>query len=455
MKSKKIGILIGCLVLFLTVYLIYNNFQKDDVIVDKTISDIDTSINTDDGDLEIDWSKYFENNISKSTTITNPGIYNLQGNIEGSIIVKTTGNVKLVLDNVSIKSSDGPAILIEEAENTLIYLNEGTKNYLEDSKNYQVDDLDINSVIYSKDDLIFDGNGSLEINANYQGGIVSKDDLKIINGNFLINSVDDGIRGKDSIYILNGNFNINSKGDSLKSTNDTDSEKGFILIENGTFNFESELDGIQAETKLVIQNGNFSIKTGGGSSNSSLKDSWGSWGQHPMESIETTDSESAKGLKAGDNLVIENGTFKLDTSDDSIHSNNYFGLKNGNISILSGDDGIHADTEIIIDSGSIIIEQSYEGIESNKITINNGDIKVISTDDGINVSGGVDSSGMNRPGENHFTESNDNILVINSGSIYVNSVGDGIDVNGSAYMYGGEVLVDGPTNSGNGPLDYD
>ena len=37
----------------------------------------------------------------------------------------------------------------------------------------------------------------------------------------------------------------------------------------------------------------------------------------------------------------------------------------------------------------------------------------------------------------------------------VNANGDGIDSNGSIYMKGGTAIVNGPTNDGNGSLDYD
>ena len=437
-------------------YLIYRNIQNNNVLKNNTTDDIDIEINTDDGDQKINWSDYEEKDLNseENMTITETGTYNLTGVINGTVTINTTGNVKLVLNNVTIKSTTGPAIIIEEAENTVIYLTEGTTNTLEDSSNYSYDDEDISGVIYSKDDLIFDGEGTLIINSNYQDGIVSKDDLKIINGTYQIDSVDDGIRGKDSVYILNGNFDITSGGDAIKSTNDTDTEKGYILIENGTFKIDSELDGIEAATKLVVKNGTFNVTTGGGNSNSSNTNSWGDWGRNPYGST-TADTSSAKGLKSVDNLVIENGTFILDTSDDAIHSNNYTGIKSGNLTISSGDDGIHADTEIIIDDGTINIMKSYEGLEASKITINGGNINVLASDDGINVAGGNDSSSMNRPGQNNYSNNTNNILTINNGTIYVNATGDGLDANGSIYMHGGVVTVDGPTNNGNGILDYD
>ena len=61
---------------------------------------------------------------------------------------------------------------------------------------------------------------------------------------------------------------------------------------------------------------------------------------------------------------------------------------------------------------------------------------------------------MNRPGENTYNNSN-NKLIINNGRIFVDATGDGIDVNGSAYIYDGEIYIEGPTDSGNGIIDYD
>lgn len=437
------------------IYCIFKFFRDHKgVSGDKNdTSSISTSINMDNDDEKIDWSLYetFEYKLSNSLNITKEGIYHLTGALEdGLVTVNTNGNVKLILDDVYIKNSNGPAIYVKEAENVVITTVNGTTNSLEDSSSYQGYDSDVIGVIFSHDDLILDGEGILEVTSNCEDAIVSKDDLKIMNGTYQVTSSDDGIRGKDSVYIKNGTFMIQSEGDGIKSTNDTESEKGFVLIENGTFLITAALDGIQAETKLLIQNGTFNVKTGNGSSIASTHEEWGRFG-----SSNSSDSSSAKGLKSGDNLVIENGIFTIDSSDDAIHCNNYLGIRDGTYQISSGDDGIHADTQLIIDGGQIEIMKSYEGLESSSITINDGTIQVTSSDDGINVAGGRDASAMNRPGENSFSDSLDYVLTIRGGIIYINASGDGLDSNGSIYMYDGSVTVDGPTNSGNGALDYD
>lgn len=111
---------------------------------------------------------------------------------------------------------------------------------------------------------------------------------------------------------------------------------------------------------------------------------------------------------------------------------------------------------IAIEGGAIDIAKSYEGIESKLITIAGGDVEVIATDDGINVGGGNDGSSTNgRAGQNTFATEGANKLVIQGGTITVESKGDGLDSNGSIEMSGGNVTVNGPTESMNGALDYD
>lgn len=450
-KYIVVYIFIICIVLALLFFFYYkNNIRKENNKSQNSIDSIEVSIDFDNGDEKIDWTKYPTKSykLEDSIVISEEGTYELTGTIkDGGITIQSNGNVRLILDNVSITNSKGPAIYVKKAEDVVI-VTKGD-SYLEDGKNYVGYDSDVIGTIYSTSDITFDGEDTLKIRSNWEDAIVGKDDLKIINGNYVIDSVDDGIRGKDSVYIQNGNFTVESGGDAIKSTNDKDASKGFVYIENGNFNLNSSLDGIQAESQLVIENGTFQITTGGGSINSSDKNTWGKWGRS-----NSTNSISAKGLKAGINIVIKNGVFEIDSSDDSIHSNNSVEIKRGTLKISSGDDGIHADKEIILQDGSIDIQKSYEGIEASKITIENGDIKIVSTDDGINVAGENDSSAMNRPGANSYSGS-DNILTINGGNIYVDASGDGLDANGSIYMNSGIVIIDGPENSGNGALDYD
>lgn len=306
------------------------------------------------------------------------------------------------------------------------------------------------------------------VNANYLDGIVSKDGLKIINCNIEINSKDDGIKGKDYVAINNASLNITSKGDRIKSSNDTDSKLGYIVIEGGTININSESDGIQAETILNIsENANIKVTTTGEIASSNTKQDFGPGSKGDFrggfdtqfnQSTSKEESKSSKGLKAGIEITIKSGNLEITSTDDSIHSNGIIVINDGEIIASSGDDGIHADTNIVINGGNINITKSYEGIESGYIEINGGTISVVSSDDGINISGGNDGSSLDgRNGQNSFSKIQDTNrkLVINGGNITVDANGDGLDSNGSIYINDGSILVKGPTNGGDGALDYD
>lgn len=367
-------------------------------------SKLTQAIEVDNGDLDINWDRYptYEMALEGSLEIINPGTYHLTGElIDGMISVKANdGVVRLILDNVTIKNSNGPAILCDSAEDLVIEL--VGENYIEDGAEHASEiDEDARGTIYSKDDLTFQGDGKLTVSANFEDGIVGKDDLKFNGGTYAITAVDDGIRGTDSVYIVDGDFTINATNDAVKSTNETDGKKGFVLIENG----------------------NLAVKAG------------------------------AKGIKAINTILIYDGEISIDAYDDTIHSNNYIGIVNGALNLTSGDDGIHADRELIIDGGTITVAKSYEGLEAQAVTINGGKINVASSDDGINAGSGADNSSANRPGANAFNTDENCIITINGGEIYINASGDGIDSNGSIRFNGGAVLVDGPTNNGNGALD--
>ena len=401
-KKRTIAWVISSLavIILLTAAIVINNSKTD-----SGSGKIEGTIATDNGDLKINWDRYSTTDIelSSSLTITQSGVYHLTGSLDdGNIIIKagSEGVVKLVLDHVSISNSNGPAIACYSADDLVIELI--GDNTLTDSASYSSDyEEDVTGAIYSKSDLTFQGEGTLNLTANYQDGIVGKDDVKFNSGIYNITAADDGIRGKDSVYIVAGDFTINSTADAIKSTNETDVGKGFVMIESGTF----------------------AITT------------------------------SAKGIKSTNSILIYGGDFAINSYDDAIHTNNYIGIVGGNITISAGDDGIHADKELIIDGGNITITKSYEGLEAQAITINDGDISIVSNDDGLNAGGGADASAANRPGAGAFDADTSCILSINGGEVYVNAAGDGVDSNGYLYFNGGTVVVDGPTNNGNGALD--
>lgn len=421
-----------------------------------------TSITLEDNNIKISGSGA---EVSQNTvTILEEGTFVLSGTLsDGQIVIDTTDSekIQLVLNSASLSCLDNAPIYVKQADKVFLTLAEGTTNDISDNSTYALDEGDDepNAAIFSKDDLTINGTGSLTVSGHYENGIASKDDLVIAGGTLNITAVKDGLRGRDSVAVYDGTITIQAGEDGIQSNNDEDAEKGWISIDGGTFNITAENDSIQAETILQVTNGYLNLKTGGGSDNTNNNiNNPQNWGRkNPQQTItesETT-TESAKGLKAGTALLISGGAVTIDSSDDAIHSNGNVLINAGILTLSSGDDGIHADSELVIDAGTIDVNNSYEGIEGKSITVNDGEIHVTATDDGFNAAGGNDGSSLNgRPGQNNFSESGDSYIRIAGGHIVVNASGDGIDSNGSLYVDAGTVLVNGPTNSGNGALDY-
>lgn len=431
-------------------------YDPDDLTISTENASV-TAIRFEGSSIQVDGSgASVDGNI---VTVTYAGTYSFSGSLDnGQIVVDTTDpdTVMLILNGVDITYDVSAPIYVANAEKVVITLASGTENIVTDGTDYYFPDQsdEPNAAIFSHDDLTINGSGSLTVNANYNNGIASKDDLKIISGTITVNAVNDGIKGRDSVSVKDGVITVSAGADGMQSNNDEDAEKGYIVIDGGMFNITAGLDGIQAETSLLINGGDFSITTGGGSVNTSTNGG-GMWGGPGMEGNLNKPAESAKALKAGVDVTVSAGTFDISSADDAIHSNTSLTINDGTFQLASGDDGLHADAALTINGGEITITQSYEGIESEIITINDGVIHLNASDDGFNAAGGADGSSVNgRPGQNEFAASGNNHLYINGGTVFVDAGGDGIDSNGPIDMTGGTVIVNGPTNNGNGPLDY-
>lgn len=338
-------------------------------------------------------------------TIKAAGVYVLSGTLTDGTVVVDAGDddkVQLVFDGVSIMAADYAVIYAKNADKVFVTLTEGSENTLTVSGDYvQTDDNNVDAVIFAKCDLTLGGSGSLTVKDTTGHGIVSKDDLVVTSGTYTIDSQDHCLNGKNSVRIADGTFTLTCDEDGIHAGND-DQQDGYIYIEGG------------------------------------------------------------------------------------------------DIDISVGDDAMHAEGFLIITGGDIDISKSYEGIEGYKILVTGGDIDVVANDDGFNAarpdsngqSDGTQSTEDDQRQTDSFqrrtkdTETNrpelpekgdrlgdsgtpggpgmgagmdadyDAYILITGGTININADGDGIDSNGYLGIAGGNVYVLGPSNNGNGALDY-
>ena len=439
-----------------------------------------------------------------AVTITEEGTYILSGTLEGMIIVNAekTDKLQLVLDGVTIESGTSAAIYILQADKVFLTLAPDSVNTLKNGGTFTaIDDNNIDAVIFSKEDLTLNGQGSLTIESPAGHGVVSKDDLVVTSGTYTITAASHGLSGKDSVRIAGGSFDITAGKDGIHAENSDDATLGFVYILNGTFRLTAEGDGVSAASNLQVDGGSFALTAGGGSA-SVTQSSEGEWswdrgggrGQmgngtmrdpqgngtmaeppdgtmgdpqgngtmaEPPDLTQTdggTEDVSAKGLKAGIALLVNDGSFTIDSADDGLHSNGSLTVNGGTFEIATGDDGMHADEQLAVTGGTVNITKSYEGIEGLTITITGGEIALIASDDGLNAAGGSDQSGFGGfggfGGNGEFGNSSDCCIRITGGLLNINASGDGVDSNGALYVDGGEVYVSGPSDSANGALDY-
>lgn len=400
-----------------------------------------------------------------TATITGAGTYVLEGNLSDGSIVIDAGKedvVHLILNGVEIHSESSAAIYAAQTEKCIITLAEGTENSISNGSYTVEEESDTpDAALYVQDDCTINGAGSLTIDGQCHNGISCKDNLKIMNGTLTVTAVNNGILGKDSISVADGIITVTSENDGIKSNNDTDDLKGYIAVDGGTFKITAGGDGLSAETSVLLAGGTFDITTGGGSTGEFKQQEIGNFkkGQTTTEaSTEETETEetSNKGVKAGVLLDVTGGEYSINSLDDAFHVNGNANIYSGNFTIASTDDGIHADAALLIDGGTIQITESYEGLEAYSMTINGGEITLKAADDGINIAGGNDNSneqGM-RGGDPFMEASSGDALTVNDGTLVVSADGDGLDSNGALYIKGGSVTVNGPTNGGNGTIDY-
>ena len=508
----------------------YSDYELDDSFDRQSAASITLSGST----AQSNGSGVSINNAT--VTISKEGCYLISGELEDGQIIVDAGDsdkVQLVLDKASIHCSTGSAILVRNADKVKMTLAADSENELSDGTEYQTDDDNPDAALFSKDDLVINGSGSLTVQGNYKHGIAGNDDLVITGGRLTVNSLSHALRGKDSVAILDGTFVLTSQKDGIQASNTEDSTKGWVQIDGGNFTIQSSGDGIQAETNLSIYDGSFTITSGGGAVNGAdhtenrgggfgrpggnrpdsangqtspeMPSQPAEGGQTPSEmpsqpaegeqsssgnesdyselifdpddfdDTSTDDSDttvSTKGIKAGNALLIQQGTFVIDSADDAIHSNYSVTIDGGSFQLSSGDDGIHAEAYLNINGGTTTIAESYEGLEAAQIHISGGTTQVFSSDDGLNATGGssfelvdgllvlkdISSSDTEQTfgGRGGMFEVEDNCdITISGGNLTVTtSNGDGIDSNGSLNVSGGTVLVFGSSSGGEGALDY-
>ncbi|MCR5742236.1 MAG: carbohydrate-binding domain-containing protein [Lachnospiraceae bacterium] len=226
----------------------------------------------------------------EDVNITAEGVYVLSGTAtECQIIVDCADDAKvqLVLDNLNITNADSPAIYVKTAKKVFVTTTASSTNTLCCTGEFVTDGTtNTDAVIFSKEDLVLNGEGTLQVTSS-DNGITCKDDLKVTGGTYVISAQGDGLEANDLIAICGGTFTINAD-DAIHCSNDDDATLGALYISGGLFDLTAQDDGLHAQTTVTIDGGEVSINAG--------------------EGIEST------------NITFNDGTVSVTASDDGINA---------------------------------------------------------------------------------------------------------------------------------------
>ena len=217
-------------------------------------------------------------------------------------------------------------------------------------------DTNTDAVIFSKDDIVFNGTGSLTITSAQGNGISGKDDIKFTGGTYNITSKLDSVEANDSIAVYAGNFTINSSKDAFHSEDGDDDTTGYVYMLDGTFNIKASSYSIQATTLVQIDGGTFTLTS--------------------SEGIEAT------------YVRINGGTINITASDDGINaaykSRSYttptIEINDGNLTIVMGQgdtDAIDANGNIVVNGGTINITAQMSSFDYDGTAQYNGGTIII------------------------------------------------------------------------------
>ena len=345
---KKIYGIIGAIVIIAIVIalsILKNNNGTTATTVTKiyqaselfTERDLEQNVNTTNA------TKYTVSD-GENITITSEGVYLISGTAKNVTIYVEAGDsdkVQIVLEDLSITNEGVPVIYVKTADK--VFVTSNGENNLKVTGTFVKDDSNnLNAVIFSKQDIIFNGTGLLNIEST-ANGITGKDDIKITGGTYNIKSSAVGIRANDSIRIADGTINITAGTDGLHAENSSDDSKGYVFIAKGTIKIEATDDCIHGSSVVQIDEGNITLN-------------------------------GAEGIE-GTYVQINGGTMKINGTGDGINagskSESYpvtIEITGGDITIVmaSGDtDGIDSNGDLKVSGGTINVTGSstfdYDG----------------------------------------------------------------------------------------------
>ena len=307
-----------------------------EVVIEESMDEEETYTERDlEQEADLSDSESFTLSDGEDITITAEGVYVISGSAKNVTIYVEAGDedkVQIVLDGATIINESMPCIYVKSADKVFVTTTD-SENDLEVTGTFTEDgDTKLDAVIFSKDDLVLNGEGTLDI-VSTDNGVACKDTLKITGGTVNVSCTDAAFEANDAIEIADGVITVTACNDGLHAENDEDDSVGYIFISGGKIDIIAADDAIHATTMVQIDDGEITL-TG-------------------AECIEGTYIQVN-----GGNIVIEASDDGINASQKSSAYTPTFEMNGGTVKITMGagdTDGVDSNGHIIINDGTIDI----------------------------------------------------------------------------------------------------
>lgn len=332
---------------------------------------------------------------------------------DGALLIFSEKKFKLVLNNLTLQSNNWPAVNIQSKKRCFVVMNgennligAGTMNPGENLKNPEYiegvsepkdENLDYKGAFFSEGQLIFKGNGILNVTGKEKHAVCSDEYVRVLSGKInVLGAPSDGIHTNDAVLVNGGEISIISSGDGIEC------EKGFIYIKAGKVSIQSGKIGIKASKDsfsgssslsersfILIEGADVSVATSGskGHGISAVSHLAVTGGNVLVQTV----GYSAKGLKSGTNL-------DLTAKGDIVIA------KNADVSVevagaSSGAAAVKSDAGIYLRGGKLnaaAVGSDGKGlVADDKIVISGGENNVFAVGNVLEADGAVFEDGAN------------------------------------------------------------
>ena len=303
-----------------------------------------------------------------TVTISAEGVYVVSGSLsDGQIMVDAddAAKVQIVLKDASVTSSDSAALYVKSADKVFVTTAAGTENTLANGGSFTADgDTNVDGAVYAKDDITFNGSGSLTISSPAGHGVVGNDDVKFGGGTYVITASGHGVKANDSARFAESDVTITAGSDkdgvhvADSDVEDAAQSESFFYMADGSLTINAQDDGIHADAKVIIEGGSIIINESyEGIKGLSIQISGGS----------TTLTATDDGLNAaGGNSTSGNGAFGGDDWNGGGMMNDggtdgIIVISGGNVSITAGGDGVDSNGSVEITGGYTVVQGPSSG----------------------------------------------------------------------------------------------